>query len=170
MSVLTAADLTPFVRAIAYKMRRSGMIPSSVSIDDAVQAGVLSGLRALERYDGTRGASQKTFVGHRVVGSIRDEVERQMRPSAEVSYSDPEARGLEPADYATPERHALHYERLMRLARAINRLPARQRSILKMRYQQNRPFVAIAKTYGISPARIGQIHAAAVRQLSEAVQ
>jgi RNA polymerase sigma factor (sigma-70 family) len=166
---VTAADMTPFVRAIAYMLLRKGMIPASVSLDDVVQAGVLSGLRALDRYDGTRGASQKTFVGHRVVGSIRDEVERQMRPGVEISYDDPDIQ-IEPAHHATPERHALHYERLMRLARAINRLPARQHSILKMRYQQDRPFVAIAETYGISPARVGQIHAQAVRRLSEAVQ
>lgn len=169
MGALTDAELTPFVRAIAYKMRRVGMVPASVSMDDLVQAGVVSGLRALRRYDGGKGASKKTFVSHRVYGAIQDEVQRQMRLSVGESYDALEELHAAPGHMETPERHAMRYERMTQLVEAIARLERREQAILQMQYNGIRN-TRIAEKYGLSPARIGQIYARAVQQLRGAMQ
>jgi RNA polymerase sigma factor for flagellar operon FliA len=52
-------------------------LPTSVQIDDLIQAGSMGLLEATRHYDGTRGASFETFAGIRIRGAMLDEVRRQ---------------------------------------------------------------------------------------------
>lgn len=54
-----------------------GKLPTSVQIDDLIQAGSMGLLEAMRHYDGTRGASFETFAGIRIRGAMLDEVRRQ---------------------------------------------------------------------------------------------
>ncbi|MBV1906835.1 MAG: RNA polymerase sigma factor FliA [Pseudomonadales bacterium] len=65
---------TPLVKRIAHHLLQR--LPSSVQLDDLVQAGMLGLLEASNKYDATKGASFSTFAGIRIRGAMLDEVRR----------------------------------------------------------------------------------------------
>jgi RNA polymerase sigma factor FliA len=54
-----------------------GKLPSTVQMDDLVQAGAMGLLEASRHFDESRGASFETFAGIRIRGAMLDEVRRQ---------------------------------------------------------------------------------------------
>ncbi|WP_018953896.1 RNA polymerase sigma factor FliA [Thioalkalivibrio sulfidiphilus] len=64
----------PLVKRIAYHLL--GRLPSSVQVDDLIQAGVVGLLEAAQQYDATQGASFETYAGIRIRGAMLDEVRR----------------------------------------------------------------------------------------------
>ncbi len=64
----------PLVKRIAYHLL--GRLPSTVVLDDLVQAGMIGLLEAAKKYDVSKGASFETYAGIRIRGSIIDEVRR----------------------------------------------------------------------------------------------
>ncbi|MES1983254.1 MAG: RNA polymerase sigma factor FliA [Pseudomonadota bacterium] len=65
-------DYAPLVRRIAHHMMLR--LPSSVSVDDIIQAGMIGLLDAAGRYDGVRGAQFETFAAQRIRGAMLDEL------------------------------------------------------------------------------------------------
>ena len=65
---------TPLVIRIARHL--SSKMPSSVQIDDLVQAGMIGLLEAASKYDHKKGASFETFAGIRIRGAMIDEIRR----------------------------------------------------------------------------------------------
>jgi RNA polymerase sigma factor for flagellar operon FliA len=51
-------------------------LPSSVQLDDLIQAGLIGLIEASRNYDGSKGASFETYAGIRIRGSMIDEVRR----------------------------------------------------------------------------------------------
>lgn len=74
----SAAELVerygPLVKRIAHHLL--ARLPSSVQVDDLLQAGILGLLEAARNYDGAKGASFETYAGIRIRGSMIDEVRR----------------------------------------------------------------------------------------------
>jgi len=64
----------PLVKRIAHHVM--GRMPSSVQIDDLIQAGIIGLLEATKNFDATKGASFETFAGIRIRGAMIDEVRR----------------------------------------------------------------------------------------------
>ncbi len=64
----------PLVKRIAFHLM--GRLPSTVLVDDLIQAGMLGLLEAIKNYDTTQGASFDTYAGIRIRGSMLDEVRR----------------------------------------------------------------------------------------------
>lgn len=65
---------SPLVKRIAHHLL--ARLPSSVQIDDLIQAGVIGLLEAARNYDAAKGASFETYAGIRIRGSMIDEVRR----------------------------------------------------------------------------------------------
>lgn len=63
------ADL---VKRIAHHL--AARLPSSVEVDDLIQAGVIGLIEAARHYSGTRGASFETYAGIRIRGAMLDEL------------------------------------------------------------------------------------------------
>src|SRR3546814_17253766 len=63
------ADL---VKRIAHHL--AARLPSSVDVDDLIQAGVIGLIEAARHYSGTRGASFETYAGIRIRGAMLDEM------------------------------------------------------------------------------------------------
>ena len=63
------------VRRIAHHL--IGRLPSSVQIEDLMQAGAMGLLEASRQYDDSHGASFETYAGIRIRGAMLDEVRRQ---------------------------------------------------------------------------------------------
>ena len=64
----------PLVRRIAYHLM--GRLPSSVDVDDLVQAGMIGLLEAARNYATDRSASFETYAGIRIRGAMLDELRR----------------------------------------------------------------------------------------------
>ena len=64
----------PLVKRIAYHL--AGRLPSSVMVDDLIQAGMVGLLEATRQYDPTQGASFETYASIRVRGVMLDELRR----------------------------------------------------------------------------------------------
>ncbi len=67
-------DHAPLVKRIAQHL--IARLPSSVQIDDLIQAGMMGLLEAARNYDATKGASFETYAGIRIKGNMLDEVRR----------------------------------------------------------------------------------------------
>jgi len=64
----------PLVKRIAHHLM--ARLPSTVLLDDLLQAGMMGLLGAAKKYDTSKGASFETYAGIRIRGSIIDEVRR----------------------------------------------------------------------------------------------
>ena len=67
-------EYAPFVKRIAYYM--ISRLPSSVQLEDMVQAGMIGLFDALKGYDISKGASFETYARIRIQGAMIDEVRR----------------------------------------------------------------------------------------------
>jgi RNA polymerase sigma factor for flagellar operon FliA len=65
---------SPLVKRIAYHLM--ARLPSSVVVDDLIQAGMLGLLEASKNYNAELGASFETYAGIRIRGSMLDELRR----------------------------------------------------------------------------------------------
>lgn len=65
-------EYAPLVKRIAYHLMLR--LPSSVEVDDIIQAGMMGLLEAAGRYDELRGAQFETFAAQRIRGAMLDEL------------------------------------------------------------------------------------------------
>lgn len=65
-------EYAPLVRRIAHHLMLR--LPSSVEVDDIIQAGMIGLLDAASRYDELRGAQFETFAAQRIRGAMLDEL------------------------------------------------------------------------------------------------
>lgn len=73
-SAIDVEDYAYLVKRIAHHMM--ARMPSSVQVDDLIQAGMIGLLEASQKYDGDKGASFETYAGIRIRGAIVDEMRR----------------------------------------------------------------------------------------------
>ncbi|NVJ49523.1 MAG: sigma-70 family RNA polymerase sigma factor, partial [Gammaproteobacteria bacterium] len=64
----------PLVKRIAHHLM--SRLPSSVQVEDLMQAGMIGLLEASRNFDATKGASFETFAGIRIRGAMIDEIRR----------------------------------------------------------------------------------------------
>ncbi|KZX76993.1 RNA polymerase sigma factor FliA [Oleiphilus sp. HI0009] len=64
----------PLVKRIAHHLM--ARLPSSVQVDDLIQAGMIGLLEAAQKYESDRGASFETYAGIRIRGAMMDEVRK----------------------------------------------------------------------------------------------
>ncbi|MEW6563013.1 MAG: RNA polymerase sigma factor FliA [Pseudomonadota bacterium] len=65
-------EYAPLVKRIAHMMMAK--LPSSVELDDIIQAGMIGLLDAASRYDELRGAQFETYAAQRIRGAMLDEL------------------------------------------------------------------------------------------------
>lgn len=65
-------EFAPLVKRIAHHMKAK--LPSSVEVDDIIQAGMMGLLEAANRYDELRGAQFETYASQRIRGAMLDEL------------------------------------------------------------------------------------------------
>ncbi len=74
-------DQNALIERHALLVKRIGLhlmtrLPSSVQLDDLLQAGMIGLLDAARNYDGSKGASFETYAGIRIRGAMIDEIRR----------------------------------------------------------------------------------------------
>ncbi len=119
MSTPDALSETDLVRRHADLVRRiahhlAARLPSSVDVDDLIQAGVIGLIEAARHYSGDRGASFETYAGIRIRGAMLDElrqtdwaprsVHRRVREAAEAMRAIEQASGRDARESEVAER------------------------------------------------------------------
>lgn len=94
------------VKRIAYHL--ISRLPSTIQVDDLIQAGMLGLIEAAKHYDPSQGASFETYAGIRIRGSMLDEVRhadwsprslhRKMRQLSEAIHEIENATGRDAKD------------------------------------------------------------------------
>ena len=177
---------------VADFMRR---VPRSVQREDLVAAGSVGLLHALRSKKHTCPEMLAAYARIRIRGAIIDELRRhdwsprRRRTPQTATVPSPVITNMPATPAEKPEgvvvigfddlppTHALREEGPSPLEqvetsrengdlrRAVNKLPARERSIINMRYFEDKSSKAIATSMGLSEARVSQLLARATSQL-----
>ena len=191
-SIELAAHMHLVVGIVAAFMRR---VPRSVQREDLLAAGSMGLLQALRSQKHTCPEMLIAYARIRIRGAVIDELRRhdwsprRRRPQNAAPANDAAANdAAAPADKTggvvigfddLPPTHALCEEgpspleqveirrSSVDVRRAVELLPPRERSIVRMRYFDDVSSKAIASTLGLSEARVSQLLARATSQLKQ---
>lgn len=207
------------VKRIAHHL--AARLPSSVDVDDLMQAGMVGLLEAAGNFDPDRGASFETYAGIRIRGAMLDDIRKhdwtprsvhhkyrqvteairqiegefgraaepqEVAERLDISISEyhkilsdsacsrlfsldetmdePTLQRPPPAaKTATPDQELFKSQFRDNLAKAIEKLPERERLVLSLYYEQELNLKEIGNVLDVSESRVCQIHGQAVLRL-----
>jgi len=177
----------PLVNQIVAQIARR--LPANVLRDDLFSAGVFGLVDSLRRNGGDSGETFEWYARTRIRGAVVDELRAQdwltRRARAAVTASGEETEGrtgaLVSLDDVTPADEWTHLasteddpaaaveamDNYRALARAMEKLPERERRIVGMHYFDGVKFKDIGAELGVSEPRVSQLHARALGLLRE---
>ncbi len=164
-------------------------LPPNVLRDDLVAAGTIGLIDSLRKNKGDVGPAFEWYARIRIRGAIVDELRTQdwltrrarfhASASAEsaraavVGFDDiPGGIGMLPHESEEPtalDRMETELDKAD-LARAIDRLPERERMIIRSHYLEGVQFKSIAQKLGVSEPRVSQLHARALGLLKTRIE
>lgn len=176
----------PLVRQVVARFLRR--LPANVLRDDLLAAGVHGLIDSLRKNGGDQGATFESYARIRIRGAILDELRTQdwlprrarwaaLGKTAASDDAPVAVIGLEDltpgerigsfgdAEEKDPCEQFTEREEARRLAEAIEQLPARERTIVRMHYFQGARFKDIGEVLGVSEPRVSQLHTRAMGQL-----
>ncbi len=178
----------PIVRQVVARFLRR--LPANVLRDDLMAAGVFGLIDSLRKNGGDDGPTFESYARIRIRGAILDELRtqdwlpRRARWAAlgKVPASDDAPLSVVGLDDLAPAERALNFvddseedaptqiergQERLRMAHAIDRLPERERTIVRMHYFQGARFKDIGELLGVSEPRVSQLHTRAMGQLKK---
>jgi RNA polymerase sigma factor for flagellar operon FliA len=217
----------PLVKRLAYQLRAK--LPSSVEVDDLIQAGMIGLLDAVNRYEESHGAQFETYAVQRIRGAMLDELRstdwlprnlRQNMRKIEVAMSALQQKlGRMPTeievaksmkmtladyqdllsessghqliyyeDYHDDDEHDSFLDRFCAdvsgdplsgllqddfrdaLIAAIDSLPAREKLLMGLYYEQELNLKEIGAVMGVSESRVCQLHSQAVARIRSSLR
>ncbi|MCD6118759.1 sigma-70 family RNA polymerase sigma factor [bacterium] len=138
------------------------LAPSDALIEDCFSEGLVALIRSVDRFRFGIGVSFSTYARLRIKGAMLDLLRKSARDAVGAEEADL-GRFLSLA--ASDEPYALNQDRLAEVLRAIDNLCEKERAVLKGLYIDDRSRTEVAESLGVTPARISQIHARAIRRL-----
>jgi RNA polymerase sigma factor (sigma-70 family) len=162
------------VRMIAGKLR--ARLPSAYGIEmaDLIQAGNVGLLQAAKTYEPARGAPLTGYAKFRIRGEMLDMVRRSAgrnRPPILTDFAEPadwEAR-LPASPDSSPQTGALRKQRLAIITEELQRLPEKDRVVVRLRYSSEMTLGQIGKILCVNESRACQIHQRALARLKRAL-
>lgn len=178
----------PLVRQVVARFLRR--LPANVLRDDLVAAGIHGLIDSLRKNGGDAGATFESYARIRIRGAILDELRTQdwlprrarwaalgkraatdETPIAVVGIEDltPGERtsSFVNDDEKDPSELLEDRQEAHMLSEAIEQLPARERTIVRMHYFQGARFKDIGEILGVSEPRVSQLHSRAMGQLKK---
>lgn len=123
-----AIKYAPLVKRIAHHLL--ARLPSSVQLEDLLQAGMLGLLEARNNFDASKGASFETFAGIRIRGSMIDEIRRgdwvprsvhkNARTIAQAIQQIEQATGRDARDTEVADKLSIHVEEYRQMLMEVN--------------------------------------------------
>jgi len=141
----------PYLRVLAQR-QLDGPLGVRLDASDLVQQTCLSAIRAIANFDGVNEAAfvawLRTIHEHNIRSAVRDHLLAEKRAAGrEVSPADVEAidRSLAEARESSPSQRLMQGENTVRLAAALQELPADQREAVRLRYLEGLSLAEIAQ-------------------------
>jgi RNA polymerase sigma factor FliA len=161
----------PLVKRLARMV--AARVPSRVSLDDLVGAGMLGLVLAADRYDGVRGVPFETFARWRIHGALLDflrgedpltrEARRRLRESQRAGSDAGEPQFLDVDAIAdrlsleTPQAYdATDALARIRLRKIVAALPDNDRKLLDLYYGEEQTLREVGQVLGVTESRICQ--------------
>lgn len=136
---------------------------------DAVQEGTIGLIEAVERYDPTRGVAFSLYAVHRVRGRILDFLRRE--GSVDLPCLEAETEAQETAkellvdERASVAELAEHHALVDVLGAVMERLPLRERLVLKGVTIGGTQAQTMAESLGVTPAHIYRLQQSGIRRV-----
>jgi RNA polymerase sigma-70 factor (ECF subfamily) len=136
---------------------------------DAVQQTLLKAHQHREQYRGTTEVERLAWLRTILARHLADEFRRLGRGvrslEEELEQSSVRLEQWLVAQGPSPSQHAIHQERLLRLAAALAHLPEDQRTVVELHHLSGRPVSEVAEAMGRTPAAVGSLLFRAMRAL-----
>ncbi len=151
------------------RQRLDGRLRTKLDASDVVQQTLLQAHQALAQFRGRTAAEQaawlRQILAHNLAHAARDlgrakrDAARERSLQAELDQSSARLEAWLAAEQSSPSQQAVHNERLLRLADALEALPEPQREALILHYWQGCSLPDIGRELGRSPAAVaGLVH------------
>jgi RNA polymerase sigma-70 factor, ECF subfamily len=142
---------------------------------DVVQETLLDAIRGFSRFHGDSDVELRAWLRHllffrigKLVRRFRVAGKRQLAREVRLDAADSASLAAVPvAPQSTPSSRAAANERDAALERALARLPADYREVIRLRYQERQSFETIAAAMGRSANAVNLLWFKAVRRLRE---
>jgi RNA polymerase sigma factor for flagellar operon FliA len=159
----------PLARTAAVRLYRSRR-SNSVSFSDYLQYARLGLVEAVDGFDPSREASFETYSSYRIRGAMLNGLARENEVAAqglltptvdgalfELAEEDLPDETLYADPYAATE--------LAQLCEAVEKLPHREKQLIRRHYFENCEFRVIAVELTVSPGRVSQLHSQALLRM-----
>ena len=143
----------PLVKRLARMV--AARVPSRVSIDDLIGAGMLGLVLAADRYDGVRGVPFETFARWRIHGALLDFLrgEDPLTREARRRLRESQRSG---ADGGEPQFLDVDALARIRLRTIVGKLPEGDRKLLELYYGEEQTLREVGTILGVTESRICQ--------------
>jgi RNA polymerase sigma factor for flagellar operon FliA len=169
-------ELDGMVRSLAGKLRARLPSQCGVEMADLIQAGNVGLLQAARTFEPGRGAPLAGYAKFRIRGEMLDMVRRNMGRERTVSPmpSDPDGSTdwesrIPASAESSPQLGVLNRQRSQVIVEEIERLPARYRAVVRLRYSREMTLREIGALLSVNESRACQIHQRALSRLKRAL-
>lgn len=176
-AVLPVEDLRRLVRALAGRVHARLPRGCGIEISDLVQAGNIGLLQATRTFSPASGTPLAGYAKFRIRGEMLDTVRRNAEPRvmhfARQSDAGDDELNLE-SRIAAPLEHSPHNvmarrQRAAILDQEVERLPARYRTVVRLRYSKEFSLREIGAALHVHESRACQLHQSALGCLRRAL-
>jgi RNA polymerase sigma factor FliA len=170
-------DLNRLVRMLAARVLARLPRGSSIEMSDLIQAGNLGLLQATRTFRPQCGTPLTGYAKFRIRGEMLDTVRRNSGPGVPNivrsnadgdEEQDQENRISAPAEHS-PDQLLAKRQRAAILGQEVDRLPARYRTVVRLRYSGDFSLREIGEALSVHESRACQIHRSAIAQLRRAL-
>jgi RNA polymerase sigma factor for flagellar operon FliA len=169
-------ELSRTVRGLAGRLHARLPHGCGIEMSDLIQAGTVGLLKAVNNFQSHHGAPLALYAKFRIRGEMLDLVRRHagreraapFMQSADHEVFDSESNIPAPAE-SSPQNSALRQQRSAIIWEELQRLPARDRAVVRLRYSREMTLRQIGETLHVNESRACQIHQGALTRLKKAL-
>jgi RNA polymerase sigma factor (sigma-70 family) len=167
-------ELDRVVRALAGQLRARLPHECGIEMADLIQAGNVGLLQAARSYDSARGAPLAGYAKFRIRGEMLDMVRRNAGRGRTAVFVETDESGdwearLPANPESSPQAGALRRQRLAIIVEELERLPAKDRAVVRLRYSSEMTLGQIGRALSVNESRACQIHQRALGRLKRAL-
>jgi len=162
------------VRTLAFKLRARLPNACGIEMSDLIQAGNVGLLQAARTYEPGRGAPLAGYAKFRIRGEMLDMVRRNIGRGRQTVCADSEESSdwesrLPANPDSSPQAGAVRRQRLAIITEELERLPAKDRIVVRLRYSRGMTLGQIGTVLSVNESRACQIHRRALTRLRRAL-
>jgi RNA polymerase sigma factor for flagellar operon FliA len=169
-------EMSRIVRGLAGRLHARLPHGCGIEISDLVQAGNVGLLKATNSFQSHHGAPLELYAKFRIRGEMLDLVRRHAgreRSGPVLQAADhevPESESAIPAPAeCSPQNSAVRQQRTAIIWEELQRLPARDRAVVRLRYSREMTLRQIGEELHVNESRACQIHQSALTRLKKAL-